>query len=68
MRFTFDPAKSERNIAERGLSFELAPELEWDTALGTRAAITARRACGFWRCCVEAYMRLSSLPGRASCA
>ena len=54
MRFTFDPAKSERNIAERGLSFELAPELEWDTALGTRAAITARRACGFWRCCVEA--------------
>jgi uncharacterized DUF497 family protein len=33
MRFTFDPAKNERNIAERGLSFELASELEWDTAL-----------------------------------
>jgi len=33
MRFTFDPAKNERNIAERGLSFELASELQWDTAL-----------------------------------
>ena len=33
MRITFDPAKNERNIAERGLSFELASELEWDTAL-----------------------------------
>jgi len=33
MRFTFDPAKNERNIAERGLSFELAAELEWETAL-----------------------------------
>lgn len=33
MRITFDPAKNERNIAERGLSFELAAELEWDTAL-----------------------------------
>jgi uncharacterized DUF497 family protein len=33
MRFTFDTAKNERNIAERGLSFELASELEWDTAL-----------------------------------
>jgi hypothetical protein len=33
MRFTFDPAKNERNIADRGLSFELASELEWDTAL-----------------------------------
>ena len=33
MRFTFDPARNERNIAERGLSCELASELEWDTAL-----------------------------------
>ncbi len=33
MRITFDPAKNEKNIAERGLSFELAEELEWDTAL-----------------------------------
>ena len=33
MRFTFDPAKNERNIAERSLSFELASALEWNTAL-----------------------------------
>jgi uncharacterized DUF497 family protein len=33
MRITFDAAKNERNIAERGLSFELVAELEWDTAL-----------------------------------
>lgn len=33
MRFTFDPAKNARNIAERGLSFERAADLEWDRAL-----------------------------------
>jgi hypothetical protein len=33
MRFTFDPAKSEKNMAERGLSFALAAELDWATAL-----------------------------------
>lgn len=33
MRFTFDPAKNARNIAERGLSFERAADLEWDSAL-----------------------------------
>ena len=33
MRITFDPAKNEKNIAQRGLSFELAAELEWNTAL-----------------------------------
>jgi uncharacterized DUF497 family protein len=33
MRITFDPAKDERNIAQRGLSFALAAELEWETAL-----------------------------------
>ena len=33
MRITFDPAKNEKNIAEHGLSFELAEELEWNTAL-----------------------------------
>jgi len=32
MRITFDPAKNEKNIAERGLSFALAEELEWETA------------------------------------
>jgi uncharacterized DUF497 family protein len=33
MRITFDPEKNERNVTERGLSFDLAPELEWSTAL-----------------------------------
>jgi uncharacterized protein len=30
---TFDPAKSASNIAERGLSFQRAADLTWDTAL-----------------------------------
>ena len=29
----FDPAKNERNIASRGISFEVAERFEWDTAL-----------------------------------
>jgi len=33
MRITFDPAKNDRNIAERGLSFELVAELDWLAAL-----------------------------------
>ena len=33
MAFTFDPEKSARNVAERGLSFDLAERLEWDSAL-----------------------------------
>jgi uncharacterized DUF497 family protein len=33
VRFTFDPAKHERNIAERGLAFELAEVFDWSTAL-----------------------------------
>lgn len=32
-RFTYDPAKNERNIAERGLAFALAEEFDWSTAL-----------------------------------
>ena len=32
MRFTFDPAKNEKNIAGRGLSFSLAAELDWEAA------------------------------------
>jgi len=31
--FSYDPAKSERNIALRGLSFELVSEFEWETSL-----------------------------------
>jgi uncharacterized DUF497 family protein len=33
MRITYDPAKNERNIAERGLSFELVAELDWESAV-----------------------------------
>ena len=36
MRFvniSFDPAKNERNIASRGISFEVAEQFEWDTAI-----------------------------------
>ena len=33
MRLTFDPAKNDRNIAERGLAFELVAALDWETAL-----------------------------------
>ena len=33
MPISFDLAKNERNIAERGFSFGLAEEFEWDTAL-----------------------------------
>jgi uncharacterized DUF497 family protein len=33
MEVSFDPAKNERNIRERGLSFELAGELDFETAL-----------------------------------
>lgn len=33
MAISFDPAKSERNIAARGISFERAAAFEWDTAL-----------------------------------
>lgn len=33
MAISFDPAKNERNIAARGISFERAAVFEWDTAL-----------------------------------
>lgn len=33
MKFEFDAAKNERNIALRGLSFELAEALEWHEAI-----------------------------------
>lgn len=33
MRFTYDPAKSERNIAERNLAFDLVENFDWSTAL-----------------------------------
>jgi uncharacterized DUF497 family protein len=43
MELSFDPAKNDRNIAERGLSFARVAELEWETAL---ADIDARRDYG----------------------
>jgi uncharacterized DUF497 family protein len=33
MRITFDPAKSARNVAERGLPFEWTADLDWSTAI-----------------------------------
>jgi uncharacterized DUF497 family protein len=33
MAFTFDPEKNARNVAERGLSFDLVERLEWETAI-----------------------------------
>jgi uncharacterized DUF497 family protein len=33
MRMTFDPAKNDKNLLERGLSFEAVAELDWETAL-----------------------------------
>lgn len=33
MKIEFDPAKNERNIRERGLSFEMAREFDWESAL-----------------------------------
>lgn len=33
MRITFDPAKNERNVKERGLAFDLVADLDWETAI-----------------------------------
>lgn len=33
MDISFDPSKSERNIAERGIPFEQAAAFQWDSAL-----------------------------------
>ena len=33
MQVSFDPAKNERNIADRDLPFTLAEQLDWATAL-----------------------------------
>lgn len=46
MSISFDPAKNEKNIALRGISFELAVEFEWSGALvveDTRRAYSERR-------------------------
>jgi len=33
MKIEFDPAKSERNARERGLSFDLVEGFDWETAI-----------------------------------
>jgi uncharacterized DUF497 family protein len=33
MRISLDPPKNARNVAERGLSFELAAQLDWENAV-----------------------------------
>ncbi|MBI3546703.1 MAG: BrnT family toxin [Gammaproteobacteria bacterium] len=33
MNISYDPGKNEKNIAERGISFEQAIEFEWSSAL-----------------------------------
>ena len=46
VQITYDPAKSERNIADRNLSFALVEQLDWLTALieeDTRKAYGERR-------------------------
>jgi hypothetical protein len=53
MVFTFDPEKNAKNVAERGLSFELVERLEWDTA---RIVEDTRRHYGETRLQVLAIM------------
>lgn len=46
MRFTFDPDKNERNIAERGIAFGLAEAFDWSSAMiteDTRQQYSERR-------------------------
>jgi uncharacterized DUF497 family protein len=33
VNISYDPGKNEKNIAERGISFEQAAEFEWSSAL-----------------------------------
>ena len=33
MPISFDPQKNERNIAQRGIPFEIVEDFEWDNAL-----------------------------------
>ncbi len=50
MKIAYDPAKNERNIRERGLSFERAAEFDFDTAtvwLEQRKGETRRLAAGY---------------------
>ena len=48
MKITYDTAKNETNIAERGLSFERTVELDWESAITWR---DVRRDYGEVRYC-----------------
>jgi uncharacterized DUF497 family protein len=60
VEITFDPTKNERNIRERGLSFERAAEFDFDGAV---YSIDARRDYGERRIIAFGYLdrRLHSL-------
>ena len=48
MKITYDPKKSAKNVAERGLSFDLAADLDWTEAIfdeDTRKDYGERRFC-----------------------
>lgn len=50
MAITYDPAKNERNVRERGLSFERAADFDFDTAIFNtefRNGETRRIAIGY---------------------
>jgi hypothetical protein len=53
---SFDPAKNQRNIASRGISFEVAEQFEWDTAM---IAEDLRKEYGEPR-----FQALGFIPGR----
>ncbi len=54
MAIVYDRDKSARNVADRGLSFDLVGELEWHTAL---LRVDARRDYGEVRIQVRAMMK-----------
>jgi uncharacterized protein len=54
VRFEFDPAKNERNIKERGISFALSAEFDWTTALVLRSDRTGEAR----------YMAVGEIEGR----
>ena len=56
MAVTYDPAKNERNIRERGLSFERAAEFDFATAVFNteiRKGETRRVAVGYLEKCLH---------------
>ena len=54
MRFEFDPAKNERDIKERGISFASSAEFDWTTALVLRSDRTGEAR----------YMAVGEIEGR----